>query len=62
MRPGPKASISFFKCFRENKGIMLQTLRGKQKYPVTNVALKKKIKLSRLLAQVIYNEFKMNEI
>ena len=41
---------------------MLQTLRGKQKYPVTNVALKKKIKLSRLLAQVIYNEFKMNEI
>ena len=39
---------------------MLQTLRGKQKYQVTNVALKK-MKLSRLLAQRI-NEFKMNEI
>ena len=39
---------------------MLQTLRGKQKYQVTNVTLKKR-KLPRLLAQRI-NEFKMNEI
>ena len=38
---------------------MLQSLRGKQKYQVTNVALKKT--LSRLLAQRI-NEFKVNEI
>ena len=34
----------------ENKGIMLQTLRGKQKYQVTNVDVKK-VKLSRLLVQ-----------
>ena len=39
---------------------MLQTLRGKQKYQITNVGVEK-IKLSRLLAQGI-NEFKMNEI
>ena len=39
---------------------MLQTLRGKQKYQITNVGVGK-IKLSRLLAQRI-NEFKMNEI
>ena len=39
---------------------MLQTLRGKQKYYVTNVGVEK-IKLSRLLAQRI-NELKMNEI
>ena len=39
---------------------MLQTLRGKQKYQVTNVGIEK-IKLSRLLVQCIY-EFKMNEI
>ena len=38
---------------------MLQTLRGKQKYQVTNDV--KKIKLSRLLVQCI-NEFKMNGI
>ena len=38
---------------------MLQTLRGKQKYQVTNDV--KKIKLSRLLVQRI-NEFKMNGI
>ena len=38
---------------------MLQTLEGKQKYPVTNVGMKKK--LSRLLVQRI-NEFKMNKI
>ena len=39
---------------------MLQTLRGKQKYQVTNVGIEK-IKLSCLLVQRI-NEFKMNEI
>ena len=39
---------------------MLQTLRGKQKYQVTNVGVEK-IKLSPLLVQPI-NEFKMNEI
>ena len=44
----------------ENKGIMLQTLHGKQKYHVTNVGVEK-IKLSRLLVQHI-NEFKMKEI
>ena len=55
-----KESISSFVCFWENKGIMLQTLWGKQKYQVTNVG-DEKIKLSRLLVQRI-NEFKMNEI
>ena len=49
-----------FVCFWENKGIMLQTLWGKQKYQVTNVGVEK-IKLLRLLVQHI-NEFKMNEI
>ena len=44
----------------EKKGIMLQTLRGKQKYQVTNVGVIK-TKISRLLVQRI-NEFKMNEI
>ena len=39
---------------------MLQTLRGKQKYQVTNVGVEK-IELSRLPVQRI-NEFKMNEI
>ena len=39
---------------------MLQTLRGKQKYQVTNVGVEK-IELSRLLVQRI-NEFKMKEI
>ena len=39
---------------------MLQTLRGKQKYQVTNLGVEK-IKSSRLLLQRI-NEFKMNEI
>ena len=38
---------------------MLQTLREKQKYQVTNVGVEK-VKLSRLLVQRI-NEFKMNE-
>ena len=38
---------------------MLQTLRGKQKYQITNGV--EKIKLSRLLVQRI-NEVKMNEI
>ena len=39
---------------------MLQTLRGKQKYHVTNVGIEE-ITLSRLLAQPI-NEFKIKEI
>ena len=39
---------------------MLQTLRGKQKYQITNVGVEK-IKLSRMLVLSI-NEFKMNEI
>ena len=39
---------------------MLQTLREKQKYQVTNVGVEK-TKLSRLLVQRI-NEFKVNEI
>ena len=39
---------------------MLQTLRGKQKYQITNVGVDK-IRLSRMLVQRI-NEFKMNEI
>ena len=50
-----KVSISeSFLCmfFWENKGIMLQTLQGKQKYQVTNVGIEK-IKLSRLLVQRI---------
>ena len=58
-----KASISqkaSFVCFLRNKGIIIQTLRGKQKYQITNVGVAK-IKLSRLLAQRS-NEFKMNEI
>ena len=38
---------------------MLQTLRGKQKYKVTNVGVEK-IKSSRLLVQHI-NEFKMKK-
>ena len=39
---------------------MLQILRGKQKYQVTNAGVEK-IELLRLLVQCI-NEFKMNEI
>ena len=39
---------------------MLQTLREKQKYQITNVGVEK-IKLSRTLVRRI-NEFKMNEI
>ena len=39
---------------------MLQTLRGKQKYQITNVGVDK-IRLSRMLVQRI-NEFKMNII
>ena len=39
---------------------MLQTLRGKQKYQITNVGVEK-LKLSRMLVRRI-NEFKMNEI
>ena len=59
-----KASISSFVYIWENKGIMLQTLRGKQKYQVTNVGVEK-VKLSRLPVQRINdrtNGFKMNEI
>ena len=41
--------------FWENKGIMLQTLRGKQKYQIANVGVEK-IKLSGLLVQRV-NEF-----
>ena len=41
--------------FWENKGITLQTLRGKQKFQVTNVGVEE-IKLSRLQVQ------RMNEI
>ena len=55
-----KASISSFTCFWENKGIMLETLGGKQKYQVTNVGVEK-VKLLRLPVQRI-NKFKMNEI
>ena len=50
-----KLSISSFVSFWDNKGIMFQTLRRKQKYQVTNVSVEK-IKLSRLLVQPI-NEF-----
>ena len=39
---------------------MLQTLREKQKYQITNVGVEK-VKLSRTLVRRI-NEFKMNEI
>ena len=39
---------------------MFQTLRGKQKYQITNVGVDK-VKLSRMLVGRI-NEFKMNEI
>ena len=39
---------------------MLQSLRGKQKYQITNAGVDK-IKLSRLLVQRS-NEFKMNKI
>ena len=39
---------------------MLQTLREKQKYQITNVGVEK-IRLSRLLVQRI-NEFKISEI
>ena len=46
--------------FWENKGIMLQTLRGKQKCQIKKAGAEK-IKLSRLLVQRII-EFKMNEI
>ena len=38
---------------------MLQTLRGKQKYQITNVGVEK-IKLSRLLVQLI-NEFQLTK-
>ena len=47
-----KGSISSFVYFGENKGIMLQTLRRKQKYQVTNVGIEK-VELSHLLVQCI---------
>ena len=50
--------LSIFFATEKNK--KLQTLRGQQKYQISNVGVEK-IKLSRLLAQRI-NEFKMNEI
>ena len=53
--PAGKKGEHIFLC----TGIMLQTLRGKQKYQVTNVGVEK-IRLSRLLVQRI-NEFKINE-
>ena len=46
---GKKRKLPLY-VFWENKGIMLQTLQGKQKYQVTNVGVEK-IKLSRLLVQ-----------
>ena len=52
-----KSERIFLVCFLENKGIMLQTLKGKQKYQVTNVGAEK-IKLSRLPVQRI-NELKV---
>ena len=48
-------------CFlRKQEYHVTETLRGKQKYHVTNLGVEK-IKLSRLLVQHI-NEFKMKEI
>ena len=44
--------------FGENKGIMLQTLRGKLKYKITNVGVEK-IKLSRLL---VLNNLKFDSV
>ena len=50
-----------FVCFlRKQEYHVTETLRGKQKYHVTNLGVEK-IKLSRLLVQRI-NEFKINEI
>ena len=39
---------------------MLQTLRGKRKYQITNVGVEK-LKLSRMLVRCI-NEIKINEL
>ena len=55
-----QAYLPLYACFWEKKGIMLQTLRGKQMYHVTNVGVEK-LKLSRLVVQH-NNEFKMKEI
>ena len=58
-----KASIpESFLCmfFEKTRVSCYKTLRGKQKYQVTNVGVEK-IKLSRLLVQRV-NEFKMSEI
>ena len=55
-----KFTSIFTRNISELAALKLQTLRGKQKYQITNVGVQK-IKLSRLLVQRI-NEFKMNEI
>ena len=55
-----KSEHIFLCMFLRKQEYMFQTLRGKQKYQVTNVGVEK-IKLSRLLVQRI-NECKMNEI
>ena len=55
-----KFTSVFTRNISELAALKLQTLRGKQKYQITNVGVQK-IKLSRLLVQRI-NEFKMNEI
>ena len=49
-----------FVRFLRKQGYHVPTLRGKQKYQITNVGVEN-IKSSRLLVQRI-NEFKMNEI
>ena len=60
--PAGKKAERIFLCVFEKTRVSCyrSTLRGKQKYQVTNVGLEK-IKLSRLLVQRI-NEFKINEI
>ena len=55
-----KFTSVFTRNISELAALKLQTLRGKQKYQITNVGVQK-IKLSRLLVQRI-NELKMNEI
>ena len=56
----PFSSHNLYVFEKTRVSIILQTLRGKQKYQVTNVGVEK-IKLSRSLVQRI-NKFKMNEI
>ena len=52
--------LAYLPLYAFEKAIVLQTLREKQKYQVTNFGIEK-IKSSGLLVQCI-NEFKMNEI